>query len=61
MEYVDKISKAKCEEIVENIMMGCEEGEIRNIIHMLAEPLGIKLLDEFDMKSSDLLRKMVVE
>jgi len=60
MKFVDKISKAKCEKIVEDISFCCEENEIRNIIHMLAEPLGIELLDEFSVKSSDLLRKMVV-
>ncbi len=44
MKYVDEISKAKCEKIVENIMMGCEENEIKNIILMLATPLQVEVL-----------------
>lgn len=44
MEYIDEISKAKCEKIVEDIMMGCEDNEIKNIIIMLSDPLQAEVL-----------------
>lgn len=42
MEFIDNISKTKCEQEVSKIRSFCGDSEIKNIIEMLAKPLGNK-------------------
>ena len=43
-ELPDDISKAKCDKIVEDIMMSSADCEIEYITEQLAEHLGVELL-----------------
>jgi hypothetical protein len=42
-EFIDKISKTKCDKIIEDISISCEEIEVMYIIRSLAKSFGIGL------------------